>query len=145
MTELRTAPVPTAAGRALGHLLGAVVNGLLLLAIHVRPGWDALPLLTGDTPRVLGLVDAALVAGIAVHLVQLAGGPGWLAPAGLVVTSGFGVAVSARVLQVFPFDLPGGWGTVARVVLVVGIVGAAIGVVAALVSLARMRAAERVR
>ncbi|MGY2003695.1 hypothetical protein [Blastococcus sp. SYSU DS1024] len=142
MTELRTAPTPTAAGRVLGHLLGALVNGVLLLAIHAWPGWEVVPFLTGETPQVLGVIDAALVVGIVVHLVQLAGGPGWVTPAGLVITSAFGGAATLRVLQVFPFDLSGGWETVAHVVLVVGVVGAAIGVVAALVSLVRLRSAE---
>lgn len=145
MTELGSAPTPTAAGRVLGHLLGAVVNGLVLVAIHVWPGWDVVPFLTGETPRVLGVVDAALVAGIVVHLVRSAGGPGWLTAAGLVLTSAFGVAVSAWVFRVFPFDLSEGWASVARVLLVVGVVGSSIAVVATLVSLVRLRGAERVR
>ncbi len=145
MTELRSAPTSTAAGRVLGHLVGVLVNVVMLLAIHVWPGWDALPFLTGETPQVLGIIDASLVAGIVVHLLQLPGRPGWLNPAGLVVTSAFGVATSLRVLQVFPFDLSHGWELVVRVLLVIGVVGAAIGVLAALVSLVRMRRAERLR
>lgn len=143
MTDLRSARTPTATGRVLVHLLGALVNVLVLLAIHAWPGWDVLPFLTDETPRVLGVLDAALVAGIVVHLVQLVRGPGWLGPAGLVVTSAFGAAVCAWVFQVFPFDLSGGWETLARVLLVVGVVGSSIGAVAALVSLVRMRDLER--
>jgi len=145
MTEFRTAPTSTAQGRVLGHVLGAVVNGLMLLAIHVWPGWDVVSFLTGETPRVLGVIDAALVVGIVVHLVQLVGGPGWLTPAGMVITSAFGVATSAWVFHVFPFDLSQGWEVVARVVLAMGAIGAAIGVVAALTSLVRMRAAGSAR
>jgi hypothetical protein len=63
----------------------------------------------------------------------------------LVITSAFGVAVMLRVLQVFPFAFHSGfdWALVARVVLVVGIVGAAVGVIVAVVSLLRLLAAER--
>jgi riboflavin transporter FmnP len=142
MTDLRSAQTPTATGRVLFHVLGALGNVLILVALHVWPGWDVVPFLTGETPRVLGLLDAALVAGIVVHLVQLAGGPGWLTPAGLVVTSAFGMAVSAWAFQVFPFDLTGGWETVVRGLLVVSVVGSAIAAVAALVSMVRIRAAE---
>ena len=145
MTELRTAPTSTDAVGTYGHLLGALVNGLLLVGIHAWPGWDVVPFLSGDTSRVLGLVDAGLIAGIVVHLVLLVGGPGWWTAAGLGVTSTFGLATSAWVYQVFPFDLTGGWEGVVRVLLVLSVVGSAIGAVAALASMVRMRAAARER
>ena len=145
MTDLRSAPTPTsiAPGRVLVHLLGILGNGLVLLAVHAWPGWDVVPFLTGETPRVLGVLGAALVAGIVVHLVQLARGPDWWTPAGLTVTSAFGVIVNAWAFQVFPFDLGEGWEAVVRVLLVVGVVGSAVGAVAALASVVRMRAAAR--
>lgn len=138
-------PTPAPTGRGTGHVLGALVNGVLLVAIHGWPGWDVVPFLTAETPRALGVVTAALVAGIVVHLVQVPRTPGWTAPAGLVVTSAFGAVATAGVYRVFPLDVSDGWETVVRVVLVVGVVGAAVGVLAALVSLLRMRAAGSVR
>ncbi len=122
-------------------MAGALANAVLLLLIHVWPGWDVLPFLTADTPRVLGLVDATLVAGIVVGVVQLVRSEGWLTPAGSVVTTSLGIASTVWVLSVFPFDVSPGWETVVRVLLVVGIVGAAIGLLAATVSLVRMLAA----
>ncbi|WP_409329851.1 hypothetical protein [Trujillonella humicola] len=151
MTRTRPAPSPAPApaavpsppppGRRAGHALGALVDAVLLVAIHAWPGWDVVPLLTGETPRVLGVVTAALVAGLVVHLVQVLRTPAWVAPAGLVVTSALGAVATAAVYRVFPFDVTGGWEVVFRVVLVVGVVGSCIGVVAALASLLRMYAA----
>jgi hypothetical protein len=96
------------------------------------------PFLTGDTPQVLGLVDAWLAAGIVVNAVHLVRDPGWLTPAGTLVTTAFGLGATARILRVFPFDLDPGWATAAQVLLVVAIVGSVIGLVAASVSLIRM-------
>jgi len=140
MTQPRTIARSSVSAHRAGDLLGALVNGFLLWLIHVWPGWDVLPFLTADTPRVLGLVNAALVVGILVNLAPLVRDPGWLTPAGLVLTSAFGVAVSVRVLQVFPFgfDSAFDWALVVRILLIVGIVGAAIGALVALVSLLRL-------
>ena len=131
--------------RSAGHLIGAAVNGLLLYLIHVSPGWEVLPFLTADTPKVLGWVDASLIAGIVVNLLHLVADPGWLTPAGSLVTAAFGLAATARVLQVFPFAFTTAfdWALVVRILLVVGVVGAAIGVVASLVSLLRILAVQR--
>jgi hypothetical protein len=131
--------------RRAGHALGALVNTALLALVHVWPGWEVLPFLAPDTTRVLGMLDAALGAGVLVHLVQLVRDDGWLPPAGLVVTSGFGLALMVRVLQVFPFVFDGAshWDLVVRVVLTVGVVGAAVGLLAAVVALLRLLAARR--
>lgn len=137
MTLQETTP-RSAAGRRVGYVFGILANGVLLWLIHVWPGWDVVPFLTRDTPQVLGLVDASLVAGLLVNAAHLVRDPGWLTPAGTLVTTAFGLAATARVLQVFPFALAPGWATAARVLLVVGIVGSVIGLIVAFVSLVRM-------
>jgi hypothetical protein len=144
MTGQGTAARSPVAVRRTGHAVGALTGAALLVLIHVWPGWQVLPFLTPDTSNVLGIVDAALVAGILVHLLQLVRDDGWLPPAGLVVTSAFGLAVMVRVLQVFPFafDSASHWDEVVRIVLVVGIVGAAVGLVVAAISLLRPVAAQ---
>ena len=132
-----------ATSRRPGYVAGALANALLLWLIHVWPGWDVVPFLTGDMTLVLGWIDAALVAGIVVSAVHLVRDPGWLTPAGTLVTTAFGLAATARLLQVFPFDLSPGWATAVRVLLVVAVIGSAIGLLAALVSLLRMLAVTR--
>ncbi|SNS11493.1 hypothetical protein SAMN04488107_1437 [Geodermatophilus saharensis] len=142
MTDLRTRP-PSTAGRRGGAVAAALANGVLLLLVHVWPGWEVVPFLTDDTTRVLRYVDAALIAGIAVALLQLVRPGGASVPAGTVVTTAFGLAATVRVLQVFPFDLDPGWEVVVRVVLWIGVAGGVVGILVALVALLRLRAARR--
>ncbi|MGY1708844.1 hypothetical protein ACI8AC_04970 [Geodermatophilus sp. SYSU D00758] len=137
MTTVRTVRRPPAGQRRAGYLVGALVNGVLLWLLHVWPGWEAVPFLTDATPQALGLVDATLVAGIVVAAVELVWDPRRLVALGELVTTALGLAATVRVLQVFPFDLAGAWPAVVRVVLWIGVVGAAIGVLVALVRLVR--------
>jgi hypothetical protein len=131
---------PTVAARRSGYVAAALVNGLLLYLVNRRPGWEALPFLTAETEQVLGLVNASLVAGVVANLVYLVADPPRLRSLGDLVTIAIGLAAMVRIWQVFPFSFdPGGfpWDTLCRWVLAVGIVGSAIGIVVALVTLVR--------
>jgi hypothetical protein len=123
-----------------GYVIAAALNVVLLWLIHRWPGWAAVPFLTPETPQVLGAIDAALIAGIAVNAVQVAWDPRWLVAMGSLVTTALGLAAMVRVLQVFPFAFGPGfdWALLARVLLVLGIVGTAIGLVVSLVSMLRL-------
>ncbi|MGY1785194.1 hypothetical protein ACI8AB_09365 [Geodermatophilus sp. SYSU D00698] len=142
MTVVRTRP-PSTAGRRANAVAAVVADGVLLLVVHVWPGWEVVPFLTGETTRVLPFVDAALVAGIAVALLQLVRPGGASVPAGTLVTTAFGLAATARVLRVFPFDVSPGWEVVVRVVLWLGIAGGVVGALVALLALLRLRRARR--
>ena len=54
-----TAPVRrrTVAARRLGYVIAAALNVATLGVVNVWPGWQAMPCLTDDTPRVLDLVN----------------------------------------------------------------------------------------
>jgi hypothetical protein len=132
------ARVRSTSARRGSALAGVVANVVLLLLIHVWPGWDVVPFLTAETSEVLVLVTVSLLTGIVVGLVQLARSEAWLVPAGSLVTTAVGLAATVQVLAVFPFDLSSGWAAVVRVLLVIGIVGAAIGMLVAMVSLVRL-------
>jgi hypothetical protein len=136
-TAPRSRPRPTRAARRAGYVVAALVDALLLWLVHGWPGWDTVPVLTADTPQVLGLVTATLVAGIVVNAVQVLTDPRWLVAAGQVVTTALGLATTVRVLQVFPFDLDGAWPAVVRVLLWLGVIGTAIALVVALGALLR--------
>jgi FtsH-binding integral membrane protein len=142
MTEVRIRP-PSTTGYRVSAAFAVLGNGVLLLLVHAWPGWEALSFLTDDTTRVLPFVDALLVAGIAVGILQLARPEGASVPAGTLLTTVFSLAATVRVLQVFPFDLGSGWQVVVRMVLWLGIVGAVVGILAAFVALLRLRAARR--
>jgi hypothetical protein len=119
--------------------MAAAVNGLLVYLLNVSPGWEAVPFLTDDTPQVLGVVNASLLAGVAANLVYLVRDPPRLRALGDLVTTAFGLAATVRVWQVFPlqFEEPGfPWEAVVRVLLAIGIVGSAIAIVTKIVALA---------
>ena len=98
-----TDPGPTA-GRRLGHLVGAAVNGLLLLVVNVYPGWQVVPFLTADAALVVPLVNASLIISAVVELGRAVVDPPWLRALGNVLTTGISLAVMVRSVQVFPFD-----------------------------------------
>ncbi|HXV94210.1 MAG TPA: hypothetical protein VD813_12980 [Pseudonocardia sp.] len=140
--------LPSAAGRRTGYGAAIVVNAALLLAANVWPGWEVLPFLTADTTRVLGLVNLALVAGIVVNAVYLVNDRPAVRALGDLLTTAVGLAAVIRLLQVFPFDFPGtgfDWAVLARVLLVLGVVGASVAVVVAAVSLVRALAGRSPR
>lgn len=129
---------PSASARRAGYIAAAVVNAVLIWLVNVWPGWQVVPFLTDETPQILGLVNASFVLAIVLNVLYLLRDPRWLTTLGTMATTAVGVAVQAKALAVFPFDLSGAWETVARVVLVVGLAGTAIAFVVALVTLVRL-------
>jgi hypothetical protein len=130
---------PPRGARRFGYVVAAAVNVVLLVLIHVRPGWQAVRFLTEQTVDVLPWVTAQLVASVGVNAVWFVADPRWLRALGELGTSVVGLVATARVLQVFPFAFDAGsvWPDVVRVVLWVAVVGSAIGVLANVVRFVR--------
>lgn len=142
MTTHTHAPIrrPGAAARRFGYIVSIGVGAAVLYGANRWPGWDVVPFLTDETPQVLGLVNASLVVGIVLNLIYVAADPPRIRALGDIVTMTIGIVVLARMWQVFPFDFGDAsspWDTVVRVLLVLGIVGSAVGIIAALVNLVR--------
>jgi hypothetical protein len=142
MTPTRRQPVAT---RRLGYALAAVINAAMLWLLNIWPGWESLPFLTDKTPQVLVLVNLSLVASVAVNLAYLGYDAPWAVALGSVLTTGVGLAALVRIWQVFPFQFGGAfdWAMVIRILLVVAMVGGAIGLLVQLGQL--VRAARRPR
>jgi hypothetical protein len=135
----RVGPVRTD-GRRAGYAVAAVVNAVLLyVATHLLI-WGVPAFLTDDFARVLPLLALSLTATIVVNLAWMVhDGPAFkaLTQAGL---SALSFAVTARLLDVFPFAFGGSdvdWALVMRVVLIIALVGTAISVVVELVRFVR--------
>jgi hypothetical protein len=140
MTVTASARRPSAAARRVGYVLAAVINAGLLVLVNTWPGWEAVPFLTADTNQVIGLVNATLIASTLANLVYVAADPPWLKNIGDLITTGIGLASTVRMWQVFPFDFADSWinwALLARILLVVAIVGSIIGIIVQIVSLAR--------
>lgn len=138
---MTTAPTrsPSVASRRAGYIASAVVNGLLLLAINAWPGWQVLPFLTEEFDQVLGLVNLTLWVGLLANLVYVAGDSRLVKAFGELAILVVGGLSMMRIWQVFPFDFGDAfnWALTVRVLLLLGIIGTAIGIVVQLVNLAR--------
>lgn len=137
-----TTPVrrPTAAARRLGYVIAAGINVAMLSVVNVWPGWQALPFLTDDTTRVLGLVNLTLVANLIVNIVYVAYDQPWFKALGDLATTAVALVSTSWVLRVFPFDFSEyafDWALVVRLVLIVGVVGSALAIVVQFVTLFR--------
>lgn len=140
MTLVERRTRPSAASRRVGYVVSAAVNAVLLYLVNVRPGWEAVPFLTPATVLVLPLVNASMVVSLVANLVYALYDRAWLKALGDVATTAVGLAALVKVWQVFPLALTDTtlpWETVARVLLAVGIVGSAIGILVAAVALIR--------
>lgn len=131
---------PSPGTRRLGYLIAVAVNAALLVAVNRWPGWEAVPFLTDDTRQVLDIVNASLVVSLAANVLFVVADPPWFKALGDLVTTSVSLAATVAVWRVFPFDftddtLP--WAGLTRVILAVGIIGGAIGILVALGRLAR--------
>lgn len=98
--------VPTAA-RRVGHLLLATVHAVLLWLAHQLLDWDWPGFLTDEFAEVLGVVSASLVANVLVNLALVIHQGARFTALTELITTWFGLAVSLRLLDVFPFDFTG--------------------------------------
>lgn len=128
------------AGRRVGYVVAVLLNAALLVLINGWPGWQAVPFLTASIVLVLPAVNASVAVNLAGNLVYLVTDPGWLKALGDAVTTGVGLVALWRVWTVWPLAFgpgPVDWDLVARVVMLVAIVGSAIAIVVALVRFGR--------
>ena len=117
-----------------------MVNAILLYLINVWPGWAVLPFLTVDLLVVLPWINASILASMVVNAVYLVADPRWVRALGSIVTGVVGLVATVRMWQVFPFDFAGGaidWAVPVRVALGLGIAGAVVGIVVAVVMFVR--------
>src|SRR5215212_606497 len=92
---------PGVSSRRFGYAVAAGVNVLMLYLLNGAPGWEAVPFLTGDTPRVLVLVNLSMAAGVVVNSARMLYDPRWFVALGDIVSTGIGMAALVRIWQVF--------------------------------------------
>ena len=89
---------------------------------------------------------SSLLVGVLAYLAYILYDSHTLRWSGEVVTNAVTIVVTWRVLSVFPFDFSPyefPWGPLARLVMVLTIVGASIGIVTSIVKLAKSAGAHR--
>jgi hypothetical protein len=117
--------------RVAGYIVAVGINAAILVIVNNVLDWGWLPFLTKDFADLLWLIDLSLLATIGVNLIYIWYDPRWFKSFGQIVTGAISIVVLARMLQVFPFDFSGtafDWSMVTRAVLILALVGTAIGV-----------------
>ena len=145
MTQTMT-PRPTVAARRMGYGIGALANAVLLYAVNIWPGWEALPFLSAETASVLALVNLSIVTNLAANAVYLVYDAAWLKALGTILTTTVGMITLVRIWQVFPFDFGGSpinWQLVMRILLIIGIVGSDIAIIVAFIALVKRGTARK--
>jgi hypothetical protein len=140
MTTHVTHPSPSVGVRRGGYALALTLNLVLLHLVNVAPGWQAVSFLTERTSEVIWLVNLSLIAGVVTNGVYAAVDLAWVRALGEALSTVVGLASLVLIWRVFPFTFDTSsvpWDLVARWVIGVGIFGAIVGIIAALVRFIR--------
>ena len=138
---------PSPAERRLGYAVAVIVQAVMLWAANQLLDWEWPSFLTVDFELVLPWLSASLIVGIVVNALYLAFDPRWFRSLGQLVENVFSLVVTARFLQVFPFDFTEwstDWSWLIRLILWIAVIGVAIGSVVELSRLGRHLAAADV-
>jgi hypothetical protein len=123
--------VPAAVRRS-GYVVAVLVNAVLLWVVNNLEEWDVVPWLTDDFSRVVPIINVSLVASLVANLMYLGYDTGWFKSLTQIVLLSISMAVMIRMYSVFPFDFSAydfNWETVARVVMILAMVGIGIGII----------------
>lgn len=135
-------PAPTAARRAegsrAGYVVSIVLNAVGLFIVNNLLSWDLLPFLTDRFSEVLPIINLSLVATIVVNVAYLWYDARWFASLSQLGLLGISMVVALRMYGVFPFDFSAyafDWALLTRALLIVGMVGIGIAMLAEAVKL----------
>ena len=128
--QVDVSPVIRQAGRRLGYALAVIINLVMLIVVQNILEWGWLDFLTVEFAEVVPWISLSLAASVLVNLVyQVNDGP-LVKSSGQLSSNLISIFVTFHVFQVFPFDFSSydfNWGIVARIVLILAMVGAGIG------------------
>jgi hypothetical protein len=133
-----TKPTPT--GTRFGYVLAAAINLALVYVVHNLLTWDVAPFLTNDFDRVAPIITVSLVATAVFNVIYVFYDPAWFKSLTQIGTLAISIAATARMYQVFPFDFSAydfDWETLAKVVMIIAIVGAGIAIITEFVKLGK--------
>lgn len=129
-------------GRRFGFGIAIVINAVLLYVVQNLTSWDVLPFLTTEFDSLVPWISLSLIVGIVANFLFMVNDDYRLRSVGDMVTNLVSLAVTWRIFQVFPFDFSAyefNWDLVARIVLILAIVGTFAGAIAAVTKLATGR------
>ncbi|MDI7276183.1 MAG: hypothetical protein QME94_09395 [Anaerolineae bacterium] len=120
-----------------GYVAAILVNAVLLFILHSIPRWN-LPFITAEYPQVLWAFDLSIGATIAANLTYLVYDAPWYLHLTRAILSVLAFVVAIVLFSVFPFAFGApALDLLARVLLVLAMVGSAIGAIVEFVQFVR--------
>ena len=145
-THIEVSPDTRQLGRRIGYAIAVVANLVMLVIAQNILDWGWLPFLTEDFAQVVPWISLGLIATIVANLVYQFNDTLTVRSTGQIGVNLISVFVTYQIWQVFPFDFSAyefNWGVLVRVLLVLAMVGAGIGVLAEATKLASGEPTER--
>jgi hypothetical protein len=130
-TQIHVTPELKASAKHLGYGIAVVINIVMLIVVLKILDWGWLSFLTDEFVEVVPWIALSLAASIIVNLIYQFNDTVLVKSTGQIGTNLISIFVTYRVFRVFPFDFSAfdfDPGTVVRVVLILAMVGSAIGV-----------------
>jgi len=110
--------------RRFGHVLAIAFSTGILFVVNNLPEGEQIPFLTDDLEQLLPIINALLLAAIAINGVWILYDAAWFRSAGRITLNVLMIAVLALTYRVFPFDFSTyafDWEALMRV-LIVGLI-----------------------
>lgn len=126
-------------GRRLGYSIAIGINVVILIIVQNILDWGWLPFLTEDFADLVPWISFSLMVSIVANSVYLFNDTRVVKSVGQIGINLVSIFVTYQVFTVFPFDFTAysfDWGLLMRIVLIVAMVGAGIGVLAEIYKLA---------
>jgi hypothetical protein len=130
-TQIHVSPELKGSAKHLGYGIAVVINVVMLIVVLNILDWGWLSFLTDEFVEVVPWIALSLVASIIVNLIYQFNDTVLVKSTGQIGTNLISIFVTYQVFRVFPFDFSAfdfDPGTVLRVVLILAMVGSAIGV-----------------
>lgn len=126
-------------GRRFGYGVAVLVNLAMLVAVQFILDWGWLPFLTNEFSSLVPWISLSLLVSIVANLIYQFDDTSIVKSTGQIVTNLISLFVSYQIYLVFPFDFSAyafDWEVIARIVLILAMVGSGIGVLTEAVKLA---------
>lgn len=126
-------------GKRFGYGVAVVVNVVMLVIVQNILEWGWAPFLTDEFAQVVPWISLSLVVSIVANLIYQFNDTRVVKSTGQILTNLISILVTYQILMVFPFDFSASqfnWAPIVRIVLILALVGAGIGVLTEAVKLA---------
>jgi len=144
--QIEVSPELRRAGIRFGYAVAVVVNMVGLIVVLNILDWGWLPFLTEEFADVVPWIAWSMVISIVLNLVYQFNDTIPVKSTGQIISNLISIAVTYQVLTVFPFDFSGSqfdWALITRIVLILAMVGAGVGVLTEVVKLVGSGAEKR--